>query len=74
MLQPKKSAGLDLLNKTIQQKRKEFSPEVIDNDLSPTSTLSQEELVSRDMSLGNVSAATLDLLYTSPTEKETIEF
>lgn len=74
MLQPKKrSAGLDLLNTTIEQKRREFSPEIINND-QPGSTLSQEELVSQDMSLGNVSAATLDLLYTSPTEKEAIEF
>lgn len=74
MLPPKKrSAGLDLLNTTIEKKRREFSPEIIDNDI-PGSTLSQEELVSQDMSLGNVSAATLDLLYTSSTEKDAIEF
>ena len=75
MLPPKKkSAGLDLLDNVIKQKRKEFSSDVLDNNNQSEVGLSQEELTSQDMSLGNISPETLDILYTSSTEKDAQEF
>jgi hypothetical protein len=75
MLPPKrKSASLDFLNQSIENKKKTFSSQVVNNQQNNTANVSQEELTSQDMSLGNVSAGTLDMMYKSSTERETEDF
>ncbi|ALN97145.1 putative structural protein [Flavobacterium phage FpV4] len=75
MLPPKrKSASLDFLNQSIENKKKTFSSQVVNNQQNNTANVSQEELTSQDMSLGNVSAGTLDMMYKSSTEREREDF
>jgi len=74
MLQPKKSTAADFLKNSIKEKEAKFSSAVMQNTAIPKNTISQEELASTNMGLGNLSVEALDMMTLSSDEKQARDF